>query len=100
MAASATQSAPKRSTGKKATFKCRAPEARSVRLAGSFTRWDAQAVPMKRSRDGTWKAEVTLAPGRYEYRFLVDGAWQNDPACGACTPNPFGAMNCVIEIAA
>ena len=100
MAASATQSAPKRAAGKKVTFKCRAPEARSVRLAGSFTRWEAQAISMKRGRDGTWTAQATLAPGRYEYRFLVDGTWQNDPACGRCAPNPFGSANCTIEVPA
>ncbi len=93
-------SAPKQATGRKATFKCRAPEARSVRLAGSFTQWDAQAVSMKRGRDGTWTAQITLAPGRYEYRFLVDGTWQNDPACGQCAPNPFGSANCIIEVTA
>lgn len=95
----AIQATFKRSAGRKVAFKYRASEARSVRLAGSFTRWETQAVPMKRGRDGTWKAEVTLPPGRHEYRFLVDGAWQNDPACGACAPNPFGAMNCVVEVA-
>ena len=95
----ATPTASRRAMRRKVAFTYRAPEARDVRLAGPFTRWDAQAIPMQRGRDGTWKAEVTLTPGRYEYRFLVDGAWQNDPACGACTPNPFGAMNCVIEVA-
>ena len=92
--------ASRRPTGRKIVFKYRAPEARNVRLAGSFTRWEAQAVTMKRGRDGTWKADVTLPAGRHEYRFLVDGAWQNDPACGACAPNPFGSANCVIEITA
>ena len=91
--------AARRPTGRKIVFKYRAPEARSVRLAGSFTRWNDQAVAMKRGRDGTWKAEITLAPGRHEYRFLVDGMWQNDPACGACAPNPFGSANCVVEVA-
>ena len=92
--------AARRSTGTKTTFKLRAAEARNVRLAGSFTRWEAQAVPLKRGRDGVWTAQVTLPPGRHEYRFLVDGSWQNDPACGQCAPNPFGSMNCAITIAA
>ena len=86
------------SAGRKTVFKCRAPEARDVHLAGSFTQWDAQAVSMKRGRDGTWTAQVTLPPGRHEYRFIVDGTWQNDPGCGLCAPNPYGSMNCAIEI--
>ena len=90
----------KKVAGQKTTFRCRAPEARNVRLAGSFTQWEAQAIPMKRAQDGTWTAQVTLAAGRHEYRFLVDGTWQNDPSCGACAPNPFGSANCVVQVAA
>ena len=94
------QTASKRASGRKVAFQCRAPEARSVRLAGSFTQWETQAVSMKRGRDGTWTAQVTLPAGRHEYRFLVDGTWQNDPTCGHCAPNPFGSANCTIEVAA
>ena len=89
----------KKTAGRKTTFRCRVPEARNVRLAGSFTQWEAQAIPMKRGQDGTWTAQVTLAPGRHEYRFLVDGTWQNDPSCGACSPNPYGSVNCVVQVA-
>ncbi len=89
----------RRSVGRKTIFKYRAPEARDVRLAGSFTQWDARAIPMKRGRNDTWTAQITLPSGRHEYRFIVDGTWQNDPACGSCAPNPFGSMNCTIEIA-
>jgi len=39
-----------------------------------------------------------LTPGRYEYRFLVDGQWRNDPECAECVANPFGSENCVIHV--
>ena len=31
---------------------------------------------------------------RYEYRFLVDGQWQNAPDAEV-VPNPYGGQNCV-----
>jgi len=42
-----------------------------------------------------WKTNLTLAPGTYEYRYISDGHWENDPACSCCVPNQFGSMNSV-----
>jgi 1,4-alpha-glucan branching enzyme len=80
---------------KKVPFEFMAPDARKVSLAGDFNDWDTTASPMKKDKKGMWKATVSLNPGRYEYRFLVDGNWENDPACCDCVPNEFGTQNCV-----
>jgi hypothetical protein len=39
-----------------------------------------------------------LFPGRYEYKFLVDGRWQIDPAGKQMCWNCFGTQNNVIEV--
>jgi len=80
---------------KKVQFEFLAPEAQEVYLAGDFNNWDSSANPMKKDRKGIWKATVSLKPGRYECRFLVDGNWVNDPACSCCVANEFGSQNCV-----
>jgi len=80
---------------RKVPFEFPAPEAREVYLAGDFNNWDTSANPMKKDKKGTWKATVALKPGRYEYRFLVDGNWENDLFCAGCVPNEFGTQNCV-----
>lgn len=80
---------------KKETFSYYDPSAESVVLVGEFTQWEEEAVELKRQRDGTWKATVSLAPGSYEYRFKVDGEWRDDPDCPTRRPNAFGAQNCV-----
>ena len=49
------------------------PTATSVALAGDFNRWDASATSLSRLADGTWSRTLRLAPGRYEYAYLVDG---------------------------
>ncbi len=87
--------ATKKTVTKKVQFEFQAPEAQDVCLLGDFNNWDLFANPMKRDRKGLWKATLSLAPGRYEYRFLADGHWDNDPLCSGCVPNEFGSMNCV-----
>jgi len=49
--------------------------ASNVLLAGSFTDWQEQ-VPMNRGLDGSWFYVKYLPPGRYEYKFVVDGSWR------------------------
>ena|SRR5687767_224721 len=89
--------APKKEESKE-TFSLFAPEAQSVELAGSFTNWEQNAITLKKSKDGSWKATVSLEPGTYEYRFKVDGQWRNDPDCPRRLTNPYGEENCIREV--
>ena len=91
-----TTSAAKNS--KKVEFEFYAPQSKKVQVAGSFNSWNPGKTPLKQGRDGKWKASVSLSPGRYEYKFLVDGDWQNDQKPVECVPNNLGGWNCVIEV--
>ena len=71
------------------------PGARSVSVAGTFNNWKA-VTPMSRDLEGTWTASVSLKPGRYEYRFVVDGQWLSDPNAQENVPNEFGSTNSVV----
>ena len=93
---SVRESTAKRENKKRITFKLDAPEAQCVSLAGDFNSWDPDSHPLKKSSNGSWKTSVSLSPGRYEYRFIVDGQWQNDAHCASCVPNPFGSENYTI----
>jgi 1,4-alpha-glucan branching enzyme len=55
------------------------PSATSVALAGSFNGWQTYDLLMHKTAQG-WELPYTLGPGNYEYRFLVDGKWIDDPA--------------------
>lgn len=79
----------------KVTFSLVAPHAQSVQLAGDFTEWQHEPVALKKSKDGTWKTTVSLPPGRYEYRLLVDGQWCDDPECKDRQKNSLGGENCI-----
>jgi 1,4-alpha-glucan branching enzyme len=83
---------------KKTSFKLRAPEAVQVYVAGCFNDWDAAANPLERDADGTWSCVMVLEPGTHEYRFVVDGAWWDDPLATMRVPNDFGCENCVILV--
>lgn len=86
------------SRSKSMEFKLYAPQAKKVSLAGSFNSWNAKKHMAKKDLRGNWTAKVDLKPGRYEYKFFVDGNWINDPRCNSCVPNAFGSQNCVIEV--
>jgi 1,4-alpha-glucan branching enzyme len=85
----------KKKAPKKVQFEFLAPEAHEVFVAGEFNYWDARANPLKKDKDGMWKLALRLMPGRYEYRFLTDGNWENGRTCSGCVPNNFGSQNCV-----
>lgn len=72
-----------------------------VSLIGDFNGWDANAMPMKRRKDGSWSLEIELTPGR-EYQFLYQlggDRYANDDAADAYIPNPFGTgKNSVIRV--
>lgn len=79
-------------------FKLMAPDARQVFLVGSFNNWSLDADPMKQNRSGLWKKEKKLAPGTYEYKFIVDGVWLLDPECRETAPNAHGTANNVLAV--
>lgn len=82
----------------KVVFEYYAPQAQKVYLAGTFNEWNMENCPLKREPDGKWKLALSLPPGRYEYRYLVDGIWENDPRPVECIPNAFGSWNCVVTV--
>lgn len=53
-------------------------EANYVDLKGSWDDWKL-VTPMQKQDDGTWSISLPLLPGVYEYKFLVDGKYREDP---------------------
>ena len=78
-------------------FKIHSPKAKKVSLAGDFNNWDTCALSGKKDTKGNWSIKVALKPGRYEYKFFVDGSWMTDPATPVVT-NIYGSQNSVIEV--
>jgi chromosome partitioning protein len=75
------------------------PRAQSVQVAGDFNNWQPEQTMMEKVGDsGVWQTQMKLDPGRYRYRLVVDGQWQQDPYNESTEMNPFGGFNSVIEI--
>ena len=74
------------------------PQAQSVAVAGTFNDWDVSCTPMTAPSEGTWKTTVWLPKGRYEYRFIADGQWLNDPSASQSVENSFGSTNSVLVV--
>ena len=49
------------------------PAARAVAIAGTFNDWRPQVTPMVNMGKGRWRKVLVVAPGTYEYTFVVDG---------------------------
>ena len=82
-------------TKRKQAFGFTAPTATSVMLVGDFTHWQEKPISLKKQTGGRWETSVSLTPGTYHYRFLVDGQWQDDAQCPDRRPNGFGEQNCI-----
>ncbi|CAM1344535.1 glycogen-binding domain-containing protein [Tenacibaculum amylolyticum] len=73
--------------------------AKKVIITGSFNKWHEQLFEMEKTNDG-WELTLQMKPNKYEYRFIIDGYWIEDPENPFKVPNEFGEYNSVIDITA
>ena len=77
-------------------------DAHDVRIAGDFNGW----VPDKGVRSlieaegprRVWTKILQLPPGTYEYRYVVDGEWREDPENPQVTTSSVGGRNSVLVV--
>ncbi|UCE99608.1 MAG: AAA family ATPase [Planctomycetota bacterium] len=75
------------------------PRAESVQVAGDFNNWQPSKTPMQKvGGGGIWQTKLKLPKGKYRYRLVVDGQWQQDPYNEQTELNPFGGFNSVVEV--
>ena len=79
-------------------FSLESPDAKEVILMGDFNQWNPKKHPMEKYKNGVWKKTTMLFPGTYEYRFMVDGQWKNDPNNNQTRVNRFGTNNNFIVV--
>ncbi|HBC86444.1 MAG TPA: hypothetical protein DCZ94_05775 [Lentisphaeria bacterium] len=76
-------------------FICPAKEdAQKVFLAGTFNNW--ALMPMTRLKS-CFHAILRLKPGEYQYKFVVDGKWLEDPEAKS-VQNVFGTANSIVSV--
>ncbi|MFN0152230.1 MAG: S8 family serine peptidase [bacterium] len=74
--------------------------AASVSVAGDFNSWNSGFAPLSKDARGVWRAEIEPpVPGRYRYKFFVDGArWVEDSSHGFAEPDEYGGFNSVLIV--
>ena len=79
-------------------FRYYSQQASHVYVVADFNEWTIGEAPME-NVDGTgvWQRLVPLAKGKYEYKFVVDYKWVNDPQNPHTAANQYGE-NSVIKI--
>lgn len=71
--------------------------ANEVILAGTFNGWNEHELKMNRVPAG-WELHAELPPGRYEYKFIVDGEWMHDPVNKEKVKNEHETFNSVLYV--
>jgi chromosome partitioning protein len=82
-------------TSQGVTFTIEAPDAERVQVAGDFNNWTLDGGEME-PVGGVWTKVIKLPPGKYRYRYVVDGRWRNDPLNTAVEPNPYGGHDSIL----
>jgi len=75
------------------------PRASTVQIAGDFNNWQPEQTPLTKIADnGVWQIKLPMTKGKYRYRLVVDGHWQQDPYNETTELNPYGELNSVLEV--
>jgi len=73
-------------------------DANDVRITGDFTEWTRGGIPLWNDGDGSWRTMLSLNPGVYEYRMVIDGDWADHDEARVRVSNPFGGENCILTV--
>ena len=84
---------------KNVVFTVRADVGKAVYLAGCFNQWNPTGKKMlDKKNEGVYTVSVKLAPGRYEYKYVIDGTWCADPENLEFVQNEHGTLNSVVVV--
>lgn len=73
-------------------------DARRVYLVGDFNKWDERSLPMRKRRGRGFELELAIPPGKYTFKYLIDGIWWNDPDADDYARNSWGSEDSVILV--
>ncbi len=83
----------------KVTFTVEAQDAKQVFVSGDFNNWSQKKHELKKLKNGNFKGTIDLEKGHtYEFKYLVDGNWQNEEQADSYKWNDLGSENSVLEV--
>jgi chromosome partitioning protein len=76
--------------------------ANDVRIAGDFNGWvpdkGVRSLIESEGQTKIWTKILRLPPGTYQYRYVVDGEWREDPENPEATSSAVGGRNSVLVV--
>ena len=79
-------------------FAIKAPEAREIHVVGDFNQWKAgEGTRLLKNENGGWEKRLDLPPGRYKYKFIIDGEWVLDDQNPDREQNSFGTFDSIAK---
>ena len=89
-------------TPREVVVKFRDAEADDVRIAGDFNGWvpdkGVRSLIESEGQTRVWTKILRLAPGTYQYRYVVDGEWRADPDNPEGMPSADGRRTSVLVV--
>jgi chromosome partitioning protein len=80
-------------------FSVNAPDAKDVHIVGDFNHWKINDESrLQKLENGDWEKRFTLSPGKYRYKFVIDGQWLLDTRNKDKEQNPFGTYDSVKKL--
>jgi len=93
------EAAPSAPGPKEVSFSISAPNALDIHLVGDFNHWKINDESrLAKHDDGRWEKKMGLTPGRYKYKFVVDGEWLVDNGNQDREQNSFGTFDSIMKI--
>lgn len=87
------------SLSREVRFVIDAPDAQNIYLVGDFNEWKLdEKNRLSRSENGKWEKRMGLTPGRYKYKFVVDGQWVVDRSNNEREANSFGTFDSILHL--
>jgi chromosome partitioning protein len=76
-----------------------APEDATVQIAGDFNNWVPESLDRTNLQgEPIWRKAISLKPGAYEYKFVLNGNWLADPANDDTVNDQRGGENSLIHV--
>jgi chromosome partitioning protein len=80
-------------------FSLEAPAHAVVQIAGNFNNWVPEPLQFTESQvRQVWHKTISLKPGSYEYKYVIDGRWLLDPHNSRAIHDPYGGLNSVLSV--
>ena len=87
------------SSSKGVVFRLEAPADATVEIAGDFNNWIPESLSRKKLRGkSVWHKAISLKPGAYEYKYVINGNWISDPTNDNMVDDHQGGKNSLIQI--